>query len=386
MHKYIKKPFIENRIMYLFMGGRQHTLGQLAPKITVQHRFLYRFNPYVPVWEDCLYKLNKCYITGKEETRVAFHVKKAKREKIYVKVALMAPSGGGKTYGSLRLATGMAEEIKNETGKDARILLANTEQKRGYYYANEFDYDIVDIDAPHNPEKYVELIEFAVSEGYDILIIDSSSHEWEGKGGCLELQQQAGGTYQAWGKVTPRHNKFINAIADSPIHIIATMRGKDQYEVSRDDRGKTSVQKLGVGAKQRDGFEYEFTCTFLIDQKTNCAEVQKDNTHIFEHEGATLLTENHGKKIMEWANSGEGYTPVVRNKDNSSDSTSTGDDISSIKKEIISMCTKLGGTKNKELMNTLKEFAPSGNPNVIKDVDKAKECLAKLNSIKPIEA
>ena len=85
----------------------------------------------------------------------SFQVKKAKREKIYVKIALMAPSGGGKTYGSLRLATGMAKEIQNETGKPAKILLANTEQKRGYYYANEFDYDIVDVDAPHNPEKYV---------------------------------------------------------------------------------------------------------------------------------------------------------------------------------------------------------------------------------------
>lgn len=317
---------------------------------------------------------------------MAFQVKKAKREKIYVKVALMAPSGGGKTYGSLRLATGMAEEIKNETGKDAKILLANTEQKRGYYYANEFDYDIVDIDAPHNPEKYVELIEFAVSEGYDILIIDSSSHEWEGKGGCLELQQQAGGTYQAWGKVTPRHNKFINAIADSPIHIIATMRGKDQYEVSKDDRGKTSVQKLGVGAKQRDGFEYEFTCTFLIDQKTNCAEVQKDNTHIFEHEGATLLTENHGKKIMQWANSGEGYTPVVRKEETGTDTADTDDGITAIKKEIISYCTKLGGTKNEELMTTLKAYVPSGNPNGIKDVDAAKECLDKIKAIKPIEA
>ena len=64
------------------------------------------------------------------------------------------------------------------------------------------------------------------------------------------------------------------------------MRGKDQYEMSKDDRGKTSVQKIGVGAKQREGFEYEFTCTFLIDQKTSMAEVQKDNTHIFENEGA----------------------------------------------------------------------------------------------------
>ena len=162
------------------------------------------------------------------------------------------------------------------------------------------------------------------------------------------------------------------------------MRGKDQYEVSKDDRGKTSVQKLGVGAKQRDGFEYEFTCTFLIDQKTNCAEVQKDNTHIFENEGATLLTENHGKKIIQWANSGEGYTPVVR-KDDTPASNNT-DDLASVKKEIIVHCTKLGGTKNAELMATLKTFVPSGNPNGIKDVDTARECLEKIKTINPIEA
>ena len=84
---------------------------------------------------------------------MTFKAKKAKRETIYPKLALIAPSGGGKTYGGFRLATGMAEEIKRETGKDAKILLANTEGKRGYYYADEFEYDIVDIDPPHNPEK-----------------------------------------------------------------------------------------------------------------------------------------------------------------------------------------------------------------------------------------
>ena len=307
-----------------------------------------------------------------------FQVKKAKREKIYAKVALMAPSGGGKTYSSLRLATGMAEEIKKETGKDAKILLANTEQKRGYYYANEFDYDIVDIDAPHEPEKYVDLIEFAVNEGYDILIIDSSSHEWEGKGGCLELQQKAGGTYQAWAKVTPRHNKFISAIADSPIHIIATMRGKDQYEMTKDDKGKTSVQKLGVGAKQRDGFEYEFTCTFLLDQKTNTAEVQKDNTHLFDHEGATLLTEGHGVKIMQWANSGEGYTPVVRKTDEEADAEAS-DDITSIKKQITAKCQEIGGQKNKELMAYVKS---NGNYNGIDDIDVLKKYYNDVCGIK----
>ena len=102
---------------------------------------------------------------------MAFQVKKAKREKIYPKIAIIAPSGGGKTYGALRLATGMAEEIEKETGKKAKILMGNTESKRGYYYANEFDYDIADVDAPYNPEKFVELIDFAVSEGYDDIVL-----------------------------------------------------------------------------------------------------------------------------------------------------------------------------------------------------------------------
>lgn len=305
-----------------------------------------------------------------------FQAKKAKRETIYSKIAIIAPSGGGKTYGGLRLATGMAEEIERETGKKAKILMGNTESKRGLYYANEFDYDIVDLDPPYNPEKFVELIEFAIEEGYDILIIDSSSHEWEGKGGCLELQQQAGGTYQSWAKVTPRHQKFINAIADSPIHIIATMRGKDQYEMSKDERGRASVQKLGVGAKQREGFEYEFTCTFLIDQKTNTAEVQKDNTHIFDSEGPTILTEAHGAKIIKWANSGEGYTPVVRKEEND-----PVDDLKAIKEAIVSRCKELGGTGNAEMMALLKSYVASGNPNAIRDIAKAKELLEKLNNM-----
>lgn len=313
---------------------------------------------------------------------MAFQVKKAKREKIFAKIALMAPSGGGKTYGALRLATGMAEEIKKETGKEARILFGNTEQKRGYYYADEFDYDIVDIDAPHNPEKYVEFIQFAVDEGYDIVIIDSSSHEWEGKGGCLELHQQAGGTYQSWGKVTPRHNKFINAIADSPIHVIATMRGKDQYEMNKDDKGKVSVQKLGVGAKQRDGFEYEFSVTFLIDQKTNTAEVQKDNTHIFEHEGPTILTEAHGAKIIKWANSGDAeYTPVVRQEEVEEKQA---DELKTIMDQIVSKCKELGGTKNESLMETIQKYAGSKNPKAIKDLSIAKKLFDEIQTMKGV--
>ena len=305
---------------------------------------------------------------------MAFQVKKAKREKIYVKVALMAPSGGGKTYGSLRLAKGMAEEIKKETGKDAKILMVNTEQKRGYYYANEFDYDIVDLEAPYEPEKFVDVIKFAQDEGYDILILDSTSPEWDGAGGCLELQQKAGGTYQAWGKITPRHDRFIHAIADSPMHIIATMRGKDQYEMNTDEKGKKTVQKLGVGAKQRDGFEYEFTCTFLIDQKTSTSEAQKDNTHLFQNRGAILLSEQDGRDLIKWANEGEGYTPIDRN----STTPEVSNDLDTIKKQITAKAVELGGSKNESVKAIGAKY---GSPNKITVIEVAKQFLAELNNV-----
>lgn len=306
-----------------------------------------------------------------------FKIQEAKRELIWTKLALMSPSGGGKSYSSLRLATGMLEELKRlGLEKNGKILVGNTEHARGRYYANEFKYDIVDLEAPYNPEMFVEFIEYAVQQDYPILILDSTSPEWEGKQGCLELHLQAGGTYQAWAKVTPRHDKFIASIADSPIHIIATMRGKDQYEIETENN-KTSVKKLGVGAKQREGFEYEFTATFLIDQKTNLATPQKDNTHLFEHEGDQILTEKHGIEIIKWANSGEGFTPSLRN----ATIESPNDNLKSLQQEVINKCVELGGSKNSELMAIVKEFEPSGNTNRIKDADKLKELINRLKEL-----
>lgn len=321
-----------------------------------------------------------------------FNVKKAVREKIFTKIALMAPSGGGKTYGSLRLATGMAKEIEKMTGKPAKILLINTEGKRGYYYANEFDYDIVDMVAPHKPENYVGAINFAEKQGYAIVILDSSSHEWEGKGGCLDIHRQAGGRYQDWGKVTPRHDAFINTIADSEIHVIATMRGKDQYVMSQEGK-KTSVEKVGVGAKQREGFEYEFTCTFLIDQKTSTSTAQKDNTHIFEDEGAVLLSEDHGERIIQWANSGSAnYTPSARKQMQLAEKKKAdNNEILDTKIKEIAILAKAKAIINKQAVtdavkkHNINNGKPSANYNAITDINVAENVLTELNKIQKEE-
>ena len=188
------------------------------------------------------------------------------------------------------------------------------------------------------------------------------------------IQQKAGGTYQAWGKVTPRHDRFIHAIADCPVHVIATMRGKDQYEMNTDDKGKKTVQKLGVGAKQRDGFEYEFTCTFLIDQKTSTAEVQKDNTHLFQNRGAILLSEQDGRDLIKWANSGEGYTPIDRN----SAAQELSSNVDTLKKQITAKIEELGGQKNKKIVEY---FKANGNYNGFSDADQLKKYYEDISTM-----
>ncbi len=242
-----------------------------------------------------------------------FNVEQAERVKVYPKIGIFSPSGGGKTYTSLRLASGMIEQMEKTTGKKYKIWLANNEGSRGKYYANEFDYKIIELAPPHDPEMYYDLIEYAENdETCGVLIIDSLSKEWAGAGGCLEIATNMGGNFQtAWKNVSPRHRRLMDKLVDSHLTIIATMRGEDQYTTETDEKGKTKPVKLGVGAKQGKDFEYEFTCTFSLDQKTNGAETFKDNTHLFENRPQMKLTEEDGVNLIKWANSSQIEPPKI---------------------------------------------------------------------------
>jgi hypothetical protein len=41
--------------------------------------------------------------------------------------------------------------------------------------------------APFTPEKYIAAIAECVKAGMECIIVDSITHEWDGKGGCLEI-------------------------------------------------------------------------------------------------------------------------------------------------------------------------------------------------------
>lgn len=231
---------------------------------------------------------------------MGFSFKKAERKQVKLRIALIGPSGAGKTYSALLTAKGLG-------GKTALI---DTENRRSEYYASEFDYDVLQLEPPFTPERYIEAIEAAEEAGYDNLIIDSISHEWIGKGGCLEIHtNMPGNSYTNWAKITPRHDKFIDKMIRCNCHLIATIRGKDQY-VLEEKNGKQTPKKVGVGGQQRDGFEYECTIAFNIEQDTHVATVTKDNTHLFENVFEPLSPEA-GKKLRKWAEEGLEFKPLA---------------------------------------------------------------------------
>ena len=109
-----------------------------------------------------------------------------------------------------------------------------------------------------------------------------------------------GNSFQNWGKLKPRHRKFMDTILNAPIHIIATARGKDEW-VMEDKGGKQVPKKVGLGAQQDKDVTYEYTVSFMIEQDTHIASPDKDNTHLFEGR-YEVLTEKDGEKLYDWAN------------------------------------------------------------------------------------
>jgi hypothetical protein len=138
----------------------------------------------------------------------------------------------------------------------------------------------------------------------EIIIIDSISAEWQGKGGILEIQEQLGGRFQDWAKVTPRHNSFIDAIIQSNCHVIITTRSKVDYSLDKDSNGKTKVMKLGTKSITREGLEYELTVNFEFLNDKHLVQASKDRTELFSGKPEFIINSTTGKKLIEWCNQG----------------------------------------------------------------------------------
>lgn len=223
---------------------------------------------------------------------------KAERKRSKLRLALCGVSGSGKTTAALRVARGLG-------GKTALI---DTENGSASLYADRFDFDVLELEAPYTPQRFIEAIEAAERAGYENVIIDSMSHEWVGSGGCLEMNDTLkakfkGNSFGAWAEVGKQHIKFLEKIVTSKVHIIATVRMKSEHV--QDDKTKR-VSKVGMKYEMRDDFEYEFTSVFNIDRDSHLAIASKDRTSIFG-EDLHNLDEQLGVALLDWLSSGKNY-------------------------------------------------------------------------------
>jgi len=232
---------------------------------------------------------------------------KAVRRKSKLRLGLTGPSGSGKTYGALLIAKGLG----------GKVAVIDTETGSASMYAHLLDFDVLELQPPYSPERFIEAMEAAAAAGYKVVILDSITHEWSGSGGCLEINEQLaqsrfrGNTWSAWNETTPRHRAFLDAILRSPCHVIATMRSKTET-TQAEVNGRKTVVKLGMKAEQRDGFEYEMSVVLDIVHNGHWAVASKDRTGLFVDQDPKAITPETGAQLLRWLESGAEPMPAQR--------------------------------------------------------------------------
>jgi hypothetical protein len=212
----------------------------------------------------------------------------ATREQARARIGLQGPAGSGKTLTALRIAEGLAQ--------GGPIGLVDTERGSALTYApvpgrpelggHVFGHMPMDT---HDPRNLIQAVQVARQSGIAVLIVDSWSHFWNGRGGLLEIVDRAGsspgagGSFGGWRTGNPIEQDMLDSLLTFPGHLIVTMRTKGDYVIEDGPKGK-QVKKLGVKAVQREGTEYELG--LILDMVEGTGTVTK--TRYAPLEGITV--------------------------------------------------------------------------------------------------
>ena len=249
-----------------------------------------------------------------------FQFKVATKQQSKLRMTLDGPAGSGKTFTALRFAHFLA--------RGGKIAVIDTERGSASKYVGEMPdgipwaFDVAELNS-FAPSNYVEAINAAGLGGYTVLVIDSLSHAWEGKGGALEMkdksasEQRTRNDYTAWRSVTPEHNRLVDTILQSPMHVICTMRSRMDYVQEKDEQtGRTTIKKVGMAPIQRPGMEYEFDLVGDIDIDHNL-RVSKSRCNAMADQSANRPGPSFIAPLVAWLESGsdEAMREMERQRD-----------------------------------------------------------------------
>ncbi len=247
---------------------------------------------------------------------MGFILTKAVRRAVPILASLSGTSGSGKTFSGLLLAAGLA-------GPGGKVGMIDAENGRGSLYADDPDimaalpdgFTRTDIGAPYTPKRYTEAVTAFEAEGFTVCLIDSTSHEWEGEGGCCDLAENNKlRGMPNWAMAKREHKKFLAHCMASPMHIIFCLRARDKVKIL--ERGdivpatgqaaeKSMVIPMGLQPIAEKNFVFEQLLSLGFDESSHHAypiKVPKMLTPFFP--GGRLITKRDGERIREWNQSG----------------------------------------------------------------------------------
>lgn len=254
---------------------------------------------------------------------MSFVFKKATRENVGLLIGLAGGTGSGKSYTSMRLATGMAG--------DKPFCVIDTEAGRAKHYADQFTFDHGDLAPPFSPDRYAEAIMAADKAGYPVIVVDSISHEWASDGGVLDMQEaeldrMAGDDWKkreackmaAWVRPKLSHKHFVSKLLQVRAHIILAFRAEEKIEMIRED-GKTKIipkQTLtgldGWVPVSEKNLPFELTASFLLLAKhpgiPHPIKLQEQHRALFPLDKP--ITEESGRALAAWASGAKESTAV----------------------------------------------------------------------------
>lgn len=246
---------------------------------------------------------------------MAIQFVKAERQQRPLKMCMQGVTGVGKTFNALRLASAICRRLDIPP----KIAVLDTENMSSTHYTDEFSFDVIKGLKTWSPLNCIEVINDAQRLGYSFIIIDSLSLFWSGKGGTLEMADEAAAkmraknTFAAWKDVSPIQNQMLETITGSNIHLIATLRTKMRHEIEQDDKGKNQVRKMGMAPIQREGIEYEFDIILDLDLD-HSALVTKSRMRSLADRHIKQIDDDIGFEIADWLKGGKPADDVPKSE------------------------------------------------------------------------
>lgn len=228
-------------------------------------------------------------------------------------ISLSGPSGSGKTLSGILLAAGMVKPGE-------RVGMIDAENGRGTLYQDDplvlsalpDSYEYTQISAPYTPSRYVMALRAMEKAGVTVCLIDSTSHEWEGEGGCTDIAENNKlKGMPNWAKAKMEHKKFLAYCLSSPMHIIFCLRAREKTKIVKDANGKDQFVPIGMTPIAEKNFVFEQLLSLMFDEKTHhYSGVKVPQMLAGMFPGNELMTKAHGAAIREWADGGQAVDPT----------------------------------------------------------------------------